>query len=280
MKAKKLKTLVCAHDAGGAAILAAWSRRAERHLNISYNLDGPALRIFNIDCTHNSDVDWEEYDLYITGTGWQSEFELDCLEMASANGIPAVAVLDHWVNYKARFQRKNGQSIYPKKIITVDPYADCIARSELRGLIVDFKQMPNFHWMDIKKGIRITENQGWLVALEPIRIPHIDPMKLYTKVKCSFEMRGVRSDDIRVRPHPSQNKKEIGEILSWLGLNSSHLDEEPLELSLSKSHSVVGFQTALLPLASYCGINAFSYFPLAKMESVLPQPEIEYWFAA
>ena len=42
----------------------------------------------------------------ISGTGWQSDLEHISRKLAYGKGIPSVGVLDHWVNYLPRFERR------------------------------------------------------------------------------------------------------------------------------------------------------------------------------
>ena len=43
-------------------------------------------------------------------------------------GVPSIAVIDHWVNYQARFIRE-GVTALPDQIWVADPYAATIARA-------------------------------------------------------------------------------------------------------------------------------------------------------
>ena len=41
--------------------------------------------------------------IIITGSGWQTDYELKIIEYAKANGINYVVTIDHWINIKKRF---------------------------------------------------------------------------------------------------------------------------------------------------------------------------------
>ena len=58
----------------------------------------------------------------ISGTGWSSNLEHNARKFALNNKKYSIAILDHWVNYKKRFFRKN-QTILPDEIWVFDKYA-------------------------------------------------------------------------------------------------------------------------------------------------------------
>ncbi len=59
----------------------------------------------------------------LCGTSWQSDLEWRATELARRSGKRCVAYLDHWVNYRERFERE-GELRLPDAIWVADLYAD------------------------------------------------------------------------------------------------------------------------------------------------------------
>ena len=95
------EVLICCHDAGGAEILSDWVL-VETAKRYRFRLEGPALAVFRRklgDLTGLSRAEADEIlptvDFVLTGTGWASTLELDCLAAARAAGVYCAAYLDH-----------------------------------------------------------------------------------------------------------------------------------------------------------------------------------------
>ncbi len=144
--------LIIAHDAGGAEVLSSYVRRTG--LRCLYVLQGPARKIFerklgNIE-TLPLDEAIRQADWVLCGTSWQSELEFDAIKLARALGKRSVAFLDHWVNYRERFERK-GELNLPDEIWVGDPIA-----AELAGKIFDLtpiRLVENPYFMDIREEV-------------------------------------------------------------------------------------------------------------------------------
>ncbi|QJD72163.1 hypothetical protein [Marinobacterium sp. LSUCC0821] len=136
---------VVSHDAGGAEILSSYIRRAGLDFNLV--LSGPAVRVFerklgsfvNVDlktALHNS-------DLLLCGSSYPASFELEAIKQAREQGKRSVVFLDHWINYRQRFER-NGFTVLPDEIWVGDPDAECIAREQLPEIPVRLIENPYF----------------------------------------------------------------------------------------------------------------------------------------
>ena len=98
---------VVAHDAGGAELVSSYVRRiAARKLFV---LAGPARSIFGrkepaIECVSLEEAircaSW-----VLCSTSWQSDLEGRALQLAHEARKHSVSFLDHWVNYRERFER-------------------------------------------------------------------------------------------------------------------------------------------------------------------------------
>ena len=104
--------VVVAHDAGGAEILSSLVRR-ERAADLRQHvfvLEGPARQIFAAKLGAPENLPLDEAlamsSSVLCGTGWQSMLETDAIALARAQDKRSVAFLDHWVNYRERFIRR------------------------------------------------------------------------------------------------------------------------------------------------------------------------------
>ena len=177
---------VCAHDAGAASHIAAWLAPLLPQLRLC--LAGPAVGLFRQQLgvadlsTHTLEKALDGVQVLISGTGWASDLEHHARWLARQQGVPSVAVLDHWVNYPSRFQRE-GHEVLPDQLWVADAEAAALARASYPGLPVLL--LPN-HWLDgVCKAVQAIRSSGdpqqslhprrpatrLLYLLEPIRVP-------------------------------------------------------------------------------------------------------------
>ena len=102
------------HDAGGAEILSSWLRRCDEPYCLS--VDGPAIDIFLRKIGDRQSIPLAEAiaqsEWVLCSTSWQSSLERRAISQAKAGGKKVVAFLDHWVNFKERFQ-DDGIAVLP-----------------------------------------------------------------------------------------------------------------------------------------------------------------------
>jgi len=173
---------VCAHDAGAASHMAAWLAPLQPQLRLS--LAGPAEPLFRarVGAATGSFQTMEEAlagaQVLISGTVWASDLEHRARRLARQRGIPSLAVLDHWLNYRARFQRE-GAEVLPDSLWVADAEAAALAAAEFPNVPV--LQLPN-HWLEglcsKAQALRSKINhkprrpaRRLLYLLEPIRVP-------------------------------------------------------------------------------------------------------------
>ena len=109
-------TVVC-HDAGGAEILSSWVLKTHHMFNVV--TAGPAVEIFDRKCIGSEKQSLTEVinksDWVLCSTG-DSGFELQAIKLGRQQGKRTVAFLDHWCNYKERFQNDDGSFSFPDEI--------------------------------------------------------------------------------------------------------------------------------------------------------------------
>jgi hypothetical protein len=144
--------IIC-HDAGGAEIVSSLVRR--RGLNCRYALAGPAIKVFarKLGDIPNDSVGQaiEGAEGLICGTSSPASFELDAIALARRRGIPSVSILDHWINYRDRFEVQ-GTVRLPDELWVVDVEAEALAASTFPG--VPLTRIENPYRLDVLDRLR------------------------------------------------------------------------------------------------------------------------------
>jgi len=290
---------VCAHDAGSASYLAAWMAPYNQRLRLC--LDGPAKDLFTARLGLQQHYDLEDClegaSLLISGSGWASDLEHNARALARRREIPSVAVLDHWVNYRARFKRGD-EEVLPDQLWVADAEALVLAQAEFPTLPV--LQLPN-HWLDeLVENVAVKRQPGRphkpahrvLYLLEPIRVPWLGG----PSPKEAGEFQGLRYwlqqlprlvesgwiaplEDIEplvLRPHPSEPSGKYDQLIAemshqWLiKLDSGN----SLISALAWADISFGCETQALVAAMACGLPSFSTVPPWAPACRLPQANL------
>lgn len=267
----KLKVLLVAHDAGGANVIFHWALRAQNRVSFYQYLEGPAIKVFGD--AFSTNFEWEELDYVVSGTGWQSDFEIRAIQKSLNNGIPVVAYLDHWVNYLERFLLNN-KIVLPSILWS----ADAVSKSLIND-IEDFSSVPvrqigNYYWSSVKRDvlkISCSDANSILIIHEPIRDPMVDQDDILFRLALFLD--GLpESVAIVFRPHPS-GLENFGhrQVRLIKQKRSVFMSVGPLEKDLANAQIVVGYLSMVLPMAAYLGIEArsFSRTPLPHFMDAL-----------
>lgn len=173
---KEISAIV-AHDAGGARVVSAFvaSLPAPPRLIVS---DGPAKAILKErfpTSTHTSDVEalreLNSKDFVLTGTSYPAILEKQSWKILKELGVSHAAYLDHWVNYRVRFEN---EAPLPDEIWVGDEDALAIAKKE--GFSESkLRLVPNLHFEELRREIlsfprpeRSYGSQRLLFLCEPI----------------------------------------------------------------------------------------------------------------
>jgi hypothetical protein len=260
------KVAVVCHDAGAANLLIPWLKQWS--LNVVPFMQGPAIRSWqsafpDISLCDSLDEALNGASRLISGTGWASSLEHDARVLAHSMGIRSTAVLDHWVNYKARFERGNSIQ-FPDELWVSDEWAMQIAREELPQIPV--RQFDNLYLQAQVAQISTTPANGTvLYVLEPVRqnwgrnqegehqalnfaLEHIDSL-------CTNIVK-----EIVLRPHPSES---LDKYSRYAALDSRVKIDSSLSLaqSISIAELVVGVESFALIVALVAGRVVYSSLP-------------------
>lgn len=289
-----MTTAVVAHDAGGAEILSSLLRRQGEGWRAGHvlALEGPARRIFErklgkIECV-GLEAALDQASSVLCGTGWQSDLEVRAIALARLHGRKSVAFLDHWVNYRERFQR-GGKLELPDEIRVGDAYAFERARAAFPGLPV--VQVDNPYFLDLgeqfAKQRPATSHVGlnFLYVCEPVREHALrqfgnerhwgyteeDALRYFLD---NVHLFGQPVGRILIRPHPAEPAGKYDAIAAGYALPVSFSDGRELAAEIGDSDWLAGCNSMAMVMGLVAGRQVVCCIPPGGPACVLPQPEI------
>jgi hypothetical protein len=301
------RVAVVAHDAGGAEVLSSWARRQSDPM--LFVLEGPAVKVFqrkfpHLDVASFDDLKAQRASIakLVTGTSWSSDLERRALEWALAHKIQTQTFLDHWVNYRPRFETTKGL-ILPDSICVYDDEGMKRACKEFPSTKVELVENP--YWEDFRSQVRIFEHAfeeehtqtsqrsriNLLFATQPImdaarRITGDERGYGYTEFEALekfLEWLAPRFQDIRefrLRLHPSEKSGKYDRFIqsyeSKLSMKIS--PHEDLALDMAWAQWVVGADTMALVLGAICERRVYSCIPQGGRRLEIPMHSITRLF--
>jgi hypothetical protein len=277
-----------AHDAGAANHMLAWLRDAGP-VRLAPSLGGPALALWQREYgaapLAGLEGALEGARTLLSGTGWASDLEHEARRLARRKGVRSIAVLDHWTNYRARFER-GGETILPDEIWVSDEHALALANAAFPTVRV--VRQPNAYLAGLVREVaglpRAAAAPGrprLLYVLEPIRdawgereqpgefaaldffIEHLDRLGLDGK------------PELRLRPHPSDPPGKYAAWIARQGGGRVALDPAPtLAAALAWADVVAGCQTYAMVVALAAGRRVVCSIPPWAPACVLPHAGI------
>ena len=272
--------VVC-HDAGAANIILA-AMQADATDSYLPVMQGPAEKLWQVAGRPGAslmplDAALAQARSVLSGTGWASCLEHDALREARRMGLPTAAVMDHWVNYAARFER-DGEVILPDEFWVTDSEAFKIASNTFEGARI--RLMPNLYLQEQVRQIGPPSPHhagNILYVLEPIRArwsgsDEPGEFEALDYFMTRLEHLGHPNDlRIRLRPHPSDAP---GKYDAWLarqnGLNVALDRVGSLAQAIGQSEWVAGCETMALVVALASGRKVVCTLPPAAPPCRLP----------
>jgi len=304
LSANSIAIVAC--DAGSASHIASWL--AKRPSLARFRLEGPAVKLFeaafdsSIDCQHSLTEIIGGSKIVITGTGWSSDLEHRARVMASELGIPSVAVLDHWCNYRERFQR-NGREQLPDALWVADAEAAALAAAEFPNVPV--LQLPN-QWLEgLCRTVQVLRSKTnhqprrparrLLYLLEPIRVPwsqgpggvseageiqglHYWLQQLPHLIDQGWVAPQLELEALALRPHPSEPAGKYDALIAEAATSwPIQLDRAPaLAEALAWADAAFGCETQALVSAMECNVPVWCTIPPWGPTCRLPHKGIMY----
>jgi hypothetical protein len=283
----RLPLAVVAHDAGAANLILGWIATLPP-AQLRLCADGPAAALFMSALPACPLIPLEaalnDAAMLLSGTsGPHSSLEHEARQLARARGLPSIGVIDHWVNYRARFIRADGEEL-PDEIWVTDALALGIARPSFPGSPVH--ELPNRYLENLVAQTRaLTQAHDGethvLYVLEPMRSNWgrgETPGEFQALDFFLTQLPTLANDSpvqVRLRPHPSDAP---GKYDSWLAARRDprlSLDPSPtLPESIAWADGVAGCESYALVAALAAGRKAFSTLPPWAPACRLPHGDI------
>lgn len=290
---------VVSHDAGGAEILSSWVRSCKESYCLA--IDGPARSIFQRklgDC-HSlplaqaiSQSDW-----VLCGTSGDASLERQAIAQAKLEGKKVVSFLDHWVNYKKRFET-NGVSNYPDEIWVGDVEAQEKARVIFPEVPIVLKPNPYFEDIQLEfeklmLPTRSEESCSVLYVCEPIRVkipssPDDDKefseeeLPRYSEEDAlnyfleNLDVLGRNVSKIKIRPHPKEEKNKYDWAIQKMPLVIEIGGDKTLLEEIAEADVVVGCESMAMMVALSVHTRVISSIPPGGRPCLLPSAKIEH----
>lgn len=271
---------VVAHDAGAANLILAWLAHAPEAAIQPY-MAGPAAALWQArfpETPPQSSMDkaLEGAAALLSGTGWASSVEHGARQRARSRRIPSVAVIDHWVNFRARFERDGG-TILPDTIWVTDSEALLIAQRDIPEVPAIIQ--PNIYAMEqVAAAGPVPADGDVLFLVEPVRdawggdrqgeFQALDYFMAHRRAG------GIAANTaLRLRPHPSDPP---GKYDGWIAAHAgTALDtSSDIAAALRGAKFVVGLNSAALPIALASGRTAICALPPHAPQCYLPHKAI------
>lgn len=281
---------IVTHDAGGAEILSSLMR--QYNLCAPIAVSGPAIQIFARKVPNAKRMELMEVihrcDWLLSGTGWQSEFELDAIDAARAAGKRAVAFLDHWVNYRERFVR-GPRLCLPDELWVGDEYAQSMAQEYIPEVPV--RLVGNPYLDEIKRAcVEAAAPYATGTALyvcEPVREHallryanerhwgYVEEEALrYFLAELPVLMPDVKR--IVLRPHPAERHDKY----AWALRNTPPFvvlgGDKPLIEEIAHADLVAGCESMAMVVALIAGKRVIGCIPPGGKACALPHTEIQF----
>jgi hypothetical protein len=287
---KNKRIAVASHDAGGAEILSSYIKN--KKISCDYYLRGPAKNIFKEKLNLNDSqlinkVNFE-IDFLLTGTSWQSDFELNFINKFRKKNIPVISFIDHWTLYSERFLR-NGRTNIPDTIIVTDNFAFEKAKKI-------FKETPiylikNYYIHDLIKSYKklsensITQCNKILYLTEPISASakkifgnpkhyNYDEFEALEFALNNLDKINKKNCNILIRMHPSENKKKYINVISKYNFDIKISNHEDILEDFLSANIVIGCNTMAMVIALFLGKRVYSSIPPKGIGFAIPFPKI------
>lgn len=287
------KSAIVAHDAGGAEVLSSYVKL--HHPDCLYALAGPALAVFQRKLGRIDNLSVAQAlagsDRLLCGTSWQSDLERHAILAARAAGKPSAAWLDHWVNYRMRFEL-DGRLCLPDEVWVSDAEAQAIAAQALPE--VALRRVENPYFAELRQSLRqeaplfppLPAGQlGVLFVCEPVREHALlrfgDARHFgYTEEEAlHYFLSHVAAlgpvGRILVRPHPSEPAGKYDAVAAAFDLPVQFSQGHTLSAEVAASDCVVGCNSMAMVVGLLGGKRVISCIPPGGQPCVLPQPQIE-----
>ncbi len=303
MKQTSLKILITAHDAGGAELLSSMAAAEldNHHWQVIARNDSPAKSIFIgkgmprliAQPEQNTASVFELFkpDFLFCGTS-SDKFELPYIKEVRKRAVCSISFLDHWVNYRERFDYPNTgwENNLPDFTAVSDNYAFNMADSYkvfnllkvknyyIEKLLAQYDDMtaaPGNSKILLFVSEAIEEHRAGLKRDDPLQLGYTQTEVIEDVLNSFSQISGkLGADRIIIRLHPAEAlgkydylQKRFSNIITAV----EHPNERSLNESIRNARSVIGINSMALMIAHLLGKPVISYIPVDHA-CVLPLP--------
>ena len=292
---RRREVVVYAHDAGGAAILAAFIRQKSATHRFRVFARGPAATLFRqqgirlLNRTQNRErtmvaarrfLHDHPPAFFLCGTGSPMHAGLELIHACRKEGIRSVAFLDHWVNYRERFGYPS--SHWKRQLPDEMWVGDREALRRARVLFprhVSLRLVPNPYFADVRRTYRVHARKrptGVLFVSEPMRgtatRAWISETQLATRLLAHFSRTWPMVPAI-IRLHPSEPRDKYRALLQRFKKRPYRVSSRSTLLDdVASAFLVVGLESMALVIAGMCGKTVLRFPARKGSREALPIP--------
>jgi hypothetical protein len=285
---------ICAHDAGGAELVSSWA--AGSGCRVLVAAEGPARGVFKRKLPAAELVGMEAAvdaaAWLLCGTSWQSDLERRAIQRARKTGKRVVAFLDHWTDYRERFQH-GGEAVLPDELWVGDEYALALSRRLLPEVPVALVPNPYLRDLAVELAARaslLPRPEGGarlLFVSEPVSEHALlrfgdERHWGYTEhdaIRYLLGHLGIVAERVArltVRPHPAETRSKYAWVAAETGCPVSVSDASSLLDDIAAADIVAGCNTMAMVVALVARKRVISCIPPGGARCILPHREIEH----
>jgi len=288
---------VVSHDAGSSELICAFIR--EHESLVSWHIFALPESPMAIICKRHGlmfspinnpseQLEAIHPDILLFGTGWQEKCERPYVRYCKEHGIPTVAFLDHWSNYRERFD-------YPDET-WIENLGDFTAVSDEKAYVLARSlnlphplKLSNYYLKALIEEAQkrtIVPSNTLLFLSEPTdtvaQQTYGDPLywgfTQYTALRDILDHFGqFKCENLTIRLHPSETSSEYSSILKQyshipIQIHSAHTADLTDELLSAKM--IIGFDTMALYIAALLNKPVISFLPSHNRDFHLPLPQM------
>jgi len=276
---KKYCHISCS-DAGASNLIYYWYLNNKKHFNFSFNLSGPAKKIFN---KKNTKIN-KRIDCIITGTGKNNKKYIKEILFGKKNNIKTISFVDHYVNYYSRFFYIKSL-VLPDEIWTFDKSSYALAKKfysktkvlKKKNYYLEFIKK-NYSKFNRNKKIVKKHSLKILFLLEPLRINLESQKQIGSKI-VKFLKRYKKKIILNFRLHPSEKNNFLMKSICKKFLNNQNINiyinkNNNIIKSLYSADIVIGGETYAMVLSLKLKKKVYSFLPFKNYTFNLPFKKI------
>ena len=284
------KISIVGNDAGAFAQIFAWIKSGMLKIEqCKFCLEGPAAKSFQVQYSDIELLPLEnvliDAEILISGTSWISSLEHNARLFAKKRGITSIAVIDHWINYRERFIRKNTE-VMPDQIWVSDKFAYLEAKRCFPNIeIIQKKNDYLKSQVDEVLSSKLDRQKG-ITNILYVSAPILDAWagnKTLGEIQAlDFFLNSIPllklGDNLSIvlKPHPSEPEDKYDHWVNSLSLSNLKIErKKSLANLIAWSDVVVGCETYAMVVALHAKKRVISSLPKYAHNCRLPFDEIE-----